>query len=527
MSVHRLSLLLLLLSLIYVADCRRSRNRQSPPPDSYRVGVVEHAVIPPSPPDVNTRKMALDGMKWNVDAYNRTMVEAKRMGVKLLVYPEYGLYGTRMTRERMSLFAETIPDPKEGHRNPCIDRDFTGGQVQRWLSCSARYNYMFIVVNMAGREACKPEDECPSDGQFLYNTNVVFSPKGEIIARYYKTNLFKEDWFNSSKSDDLAIFDTPFGKFATFICFDIMFKKPTVELIRKHNIRNIAYSTAWVERPPIFRSIAMHSGVARAAKANILSANLHWLPTNSYGSGIYTPDGAVTYHYRKNDPKSKLLWADIHKIDMEAIEEDEQEQEDEIKDANVLDLFKTKDLPLFKFKHLTARSGLVEVCQGQFCCKATYAIEGHNQEDYAVGIYDGYILASEKKLYVQICTLLKCPNSECGTEITNVRTVFSHFSLKGTGLDSYFIFPSVMAMDEGQYKLASDAWTYNEHNGIKSQPEQTVHLHSANLLARVYRRDVLLRDPNKKKNEGSEKWVNSTINFVLRTITSFIFSIIV
>ena len=174
-------------------------------------------------------------------------------GVKLITFPEYGIYGIRMSRKRMSLFAETIPDPKNSHRIPCEDPEFKGKstEIQRLLSCIARDNKMFLVINMAGRESCHRELGCPSDGQYLFNTNVVFSPKGEIVARYYKTHLYEESWFNPAKSAEVITFNTPFGKFATFICFDVMFKNPAVEAVEKYNIRNIVSSVAWVKTPPI------------------------------------------------------------------------------------------------------------------------------------------------------------------------------------------------------------------------------------------------------------------------------------
>lgn len=445
----------------------------------------------------------------------------------MLTFPEYGIYGIRMSRKRMSLFAETIPDPKISHRYPCIDPEFKGQstEVQRLLSCIARDNEMFLVINMAGREICDRKVECPPDGQYLFNTNVVFSPEGELVARYYKRHLFQEDWFNPAKSNRVAIFNTPFGKFATFICFDVVFKKPAVEIIEKYNIRNIAYSVAWVSVPPLFRSVQMHSSFARGANVNLLAANLHWLPSSSYGSGIYTPTGAAAYYYRPNVPGSKLVIADIYPInnaksDIAEIYNYSQKTETEKNDTilNVEDA-----INILKFKHLKNNSGSITVCYKSFCCKASYTIKRSFQEIYALGVYSGYWNVAQNKLYSQICTLLKCPSSKCGEEITHARTVFSHLSLQGTGFSTKYVYPSTLAMDKkGDYVLVPNAWTYSRRKGIRTRPGKTITLHSTNLVGRVYSRDIIVRDTLNHQNNESKNPITASIKYIFYLVAAYV-----
>lgn len=58
-------------------------------------------------------------------------------------------------------------------------------QLLKKLSCAARLNHMYVVVNLPEIEYCKTEEDslCPEDLAYYYNTNVVFDREGRIIAR--------------------------------------------------------------------------------------------------------------------------------------------------------------------------------------------------------------------------------------------------------------------------------------------------------------------------------------------------------
>lgn len=56
---------------------------------------------------------------------------------------------------------------------------------------------------------------------------------------------------NITAQPERSVFETEFGvKFGTFICFDIMFNKPTIELVTKENVTAIAFTTAWFSELP-------------------------------------------------------------------------------------------------------------------------------------------------------------------------------------------------------------------------------------------------------------------------------------
>jgi len=76
-------------------------------------------------------------------------------------------------------------------------------------------------------------------GRKIYNTSILFSPEGDLHARYDKIHLFDVDVPGDRayrESDDVApgkksvTADTPWGKLGLSICYDIRFP----ELFRKH-----------------------------------------------------------------------------------------------------------------------------------------------------------------------------------------------------------------------------------------------------------------------------------------------------
>lgn len=55
------------------------------------------------------------------------------------------------------------------------------------ISCSARDNLIYVVINIPEKVICKNE-ACPGDGKLYHNTNVVFDRAGKIMARYIANN---------------------------------------------------------------------------------------------------------------------------------------------------------------------------------------------------------------------------------------------------------------------------------------------------------------------------------------------------
>lgn len=69
-----------------------------------------------------------------------------------------------------------------------------------------------------------------------------------------------EKQFDKTKIPEIVTFDTDFGvKFGTFICFDILFSVPALNLTRTLGVSNIIFTTAWFSEVPFLTGIFIFS----------------------------------------------------------------------------------------------------------------------------------------------------------------------------------------------------------------------------------------------------------------------------
>lgn len=63
--------------------------------------------------------------------------------------------------------------------------------------------------------------------------------------------MFFEPGFNTTSTPEFVTFETDFDvKFGTFVCFDILFKTPAIDLVRKYGVKDFVYPTAWFSELP-------------------------------------------------------------------------------------------------------------------------------------------------------------------------------------------------------------------------------------------------------------------------------------
>merc|ERR1719506_3251096 len=62
------------------------------------------------------------------------------------------------------------------------------------LGCIAKATGVYLVVNTGDMRQCPDEypKMCPTAGKMAFNTNVVLSPEGRLVAKYYKHYLFDD-----------------------------------------------------------------------------------------------------------------------------------------------------------------------------------------------------------------------------------------------------------------------------------------------------------------------------------------------
>ena len=416
----------------------------------------------------------------------------------IIVFPEYGLTGFGYTRQSFRPFLENIPDPKKVSWNACQDPQANSSSpILHRLSCLAKTYNMYLVANMGDLKPCNKSTDkhCPTDGRYQYNTNIVFDDEGKLVARYHKQHPF----LNEMKVVDRPLvpeyitFETPFGKFGTFICFDVLFHDPAVPLVTKYKVDHIVFPTAWFDVLPLFAAIGFHGSWARGMEVNFLGANTHVPRLLNTGSGIYSPTGVKKY-YRSLSSNGSLSVAALprdpknfpHNISVVKAEK-RQRRDTWSGDSFYSDLFGD----LFLFKKLSKPEGTLDVCYNgsDICCSLTYKMKDKRADEmYAVGIFDG-LHTKEGQYYLRICALIKChglSRDSCGQSTYSASTIFESFTLQGE-LDTPYIYPQVVA--DGVSLLPGE-WDHNiPVTHMQSKQQLSKGLLTAALFGRVYELD--------------------------------------
>ncbi|KAK3594131.1 hypothetical protein CHS0354_040902 [Potamilus streckersoni] len=440
--------------------------------DSYRAAVYEHNVtFPADRTKILPRDEALQVMKKNLVVYSQQAKLASDKEARIIVFPEYGLFGLGWTRQTIAPYLEYIPDPKSQTWNPCDKpAPFNSTEIQHMLSCMAKDNSLYIVANMGARQPCTISDpKCPIDHQYQYSANVVYGPNGDFLARYFKFNLYSDEkQFDKPEQINLTTFETPFGRFGTFSSLDIMYHDPAITLIEKMNITNIAYPTAWIDELPLLSAIEFHSAFAEGMHVNLLAANLHLPSAGYHGSGLYWPTGTSIdgmYYYNDSlasngslvvgtfNPFIFLESNDTRTKSLDALS---------VKSEGIRNKAITVKINGDLFTAILTRDsyGKLHVCQGSLCCDALFEGE-FSSELYAFGAFDG-IHTEGDRYYLQACVFIKCANNtpeSCGTPTKVSSSYMSKMSFYGNFTTKY-VFPEVLVTENGVLELVTRYWLY-------------------------------------------------------------------
>ncbi|KAM4029430.1 biotinidase isoform 1-T3 [Anomaloglossus baeobatrachus] len=485
----------------------------------YTAAVYEHhAILNHNSTAQSSRTFALEFMSQNLDIYEQQVVAAAKMGVEVIVFPEDGIHGFNYSRASIYTFLDYLPPPSFLPWNPCLEPDrFMDTEVLQRLSCMASKSGMFLVANLGTKRPCDFSDpQCPPDGRYQFNTDVVFNDKGALVASYFKQNLYFEFSFDTPPEVQYGVFDTRFGRFGLFTCFDILFHEPVVSLIEKHKVKHLLYPTAWMNQLPLLSSVQIQRAFATRFNVNILAANIHHTTLGMTGSGIFSPSRS-SYHYDMDTEQGHLIVAKVPVNPSEEVttthnEEvsleygnsfvdsaflhstlncdkmDKTEQCMESRGHQQDTSFNAKMMyDNFTFIPLKDNNGRVHVCAGTLCCFLTYRKHNVTDELYALGVFDG--LHTVHGTYsLQICALVKCGGlhiETCGEEVTDASNTMT-FQLWGR-FSTKYVFP--MIVTSGVTLQIPDHWGWKEHNCYINKTELELGLVTAALYGRYYERD--------------------------------------
>ena len=400
MQLHLYSLIVFLSTHLIILVSSSSSSPSSSPatnavPQCFTGAVYEH-IIQGYSPEISALidvEVAIEAIKLNLQAYNDAAEKASIEGAQIIVFPEDGIHNVAQvkdaSRDVVRMVAEAVPEASTSS-NPCFDPQYASSTILRTLSCTALENKIYLVATMVDVIKCVHQAACPTDGLFLYNTQVAFDKNGTLVAKYHKQHLFGEHLLDTPEKQELVYFDTDFGaRIGMYICFDRVFYDPLVSLVEKYNVTTMALSTWWFDGYPFLLSHQIDQYQSRVFGINILTACAKNLPTGTTGSGLYSPFQTVNVEHDLNidagtsyprllignlpiDPKVNTRCpGDNQKYKMA----DYALKNGPTYSSEVVTGF-ASDLSTFQSVLLngTAATG-VKVCSGTFCCTLDYEMK--------------------------------------------------------------------------------------------------------------------------------------------------------
>lgn len=282
-------------------------DRAPSPVSSYRAGAFQHS---PAGSYLDTPREIIDA---NLAIYRNASSEAGKDGVQILVFPEGGLGWViaelNNTRDSMMPFCEELPSASASEVF-CDSLNGSHPQLKN-LSCMAREADLVLVVNLCTFQSCNESDpSCPTDGRYQWNTDLVFSSNGSLIAKYYKSHLWGgAAVFDQPKVPDPVSFVTPFGvEFGVFTCYDIDFLEPTETLISQ-GITNFVFPSAWFNTPPVLTAVQIQQAWSRFYSSNFVAANSGYYIGS--GGGIFSAGTPINVLFNPDIQVSQLLVGDL------------------------------------------------------------------------------------------------------------------------------------------------------------------------------------------------------------------------
>ncbi|XP_055537021.1 vanin-like protein 1 isoform X2 [Wyeomyia smithii] len=409
----------------------------TPADDSYWAGVVEFSYEDKTveEPDVYASK--------HLEKYIQLINSAEADPVDIIVFPEYGLNNIET--------ASFVPDPSE-RIAPCNIALYE--TTVRDLSCVARQRQKYLVVNLVEKALC-PEDNdsrpCAPNGLNRFNTNVVFDRNGFVIARYRKYNLFGENGINTTRTADVVTFETDFGvTFGTFICFDLMFDQPALQIVR-NGVTDVIFSTMWFSELPFLTAVQIQQAWAFKNNVNFLASGASFPGIGSTGTGVFAGKRGRIVSVMNHLADIKLYVAKVPKIDRpEAVlvkQPHEKYTPLEMTDLKLkrdqIDGYYSTSLPMIGDTDFQS-----SLCQNQLCCNFTlnYTVQyvpGDQQYyRYRLAVHDGIrTFDGFADGAITACALLACTNdslSSCATRFDNQSVVANAVQFNSIQIDGVF-----------------------------------------------------------------------------------------
>lgn len=126
--------------------------------------------------------------------------------------------------------------------------------------------------------------------------------------------MFGESGITEPESADMSTFTTDFGvTFGHFVCFDLMFQAPALNLIAQ-GIKDIVFPTMWFSELPFLSAVQIQQNWAHSNDVNFLGSGANRPRVGSGGSGIYSGKLGALISTMTGEETTRLLVHEVPKI---------------------------------------------------------------------------------------------------------------------------------------------------------------------------------------------------------------------
>ncbi len=243
-------------------------------PESVRVAVLH---LKSENNDRGTVESANENLDLNYRAMERLIRMAAASGAKVIATPEYITTGISFSRKDRIRLSTPVPEsPTKGplweEPNVVLAKHFVD------YAHLADELDVFLVVNVLER--------AEEDKTRYYNTLLALDPEGRMVGKYRKINLYIREHILETSGDEVAYFDTPYGRFGLLLCLDVLVPWTWGKLKGRHECDFFIMSSLW-EHTPFLGSMAMDLFTSLSNRPILWSNQARmWL---AGGAGVYRP----------------------------------------------------------------------------------------------------------------------------------------------------------------------------------------------------------------------------------------------
>jgi predicted amidohydrolase len=295
-----------------------------PPVNTYRAAAVQFT------PSGTYADPPLSVIQQSIDRFAPFVQSAAGQGVQVIVFPEgaLGMFNAENENTRDAMFPWCVEVGEVETTNPCTEWTAQPPEKNSTLyqlytaSCLAQSNKIILALNLCESRPCNPSSDptCPEDGRFQWNTEVVFEETGMLVMKYHKTHLFGGSAVFDAALPVPTSFVSSFGvRFGSFVCFDIQFAHPAVDLVQQ-GVTDFLFSSWWVNAAPTMNALMAQQAWSNLYQVNLIAANTGATAFNS-GGGIYTQGqtlGTLWESQQGVTGVNHMIVADVPRIDKKA-----------------------------------------------------------------------------------------------------------------------------------------------------------------------------------------------------------------